>query len=275
MKSTDFHNELVVKDFFYIPDSCFQNADVVINFVAIVHKSNITNKTDYYNINYKLAVHNAVKAKRAEVKFYIQFSSVAVYGNQTIINIHSKPHPITAYAISKLKADEALINLRDERFKVSILRPPMVYGGEETPGNMMRLIHMASTNIPLPFKCIENKRDFIHVKNLIQYLDHIIHMELEGIHLMTDQEPVSTAFLLKTIYEYLDRKPKFIKAPYFVLKLLKFLRPALFNKLFNSLAIESNLPSNACRERYSVSDGLHNMVTYYLRVKTSNSQTIK
>ncbi len=268
---TNLINELVLTDFFTIPDSYFQNVDVVINFAAIVHKSNIRNRTALNNINYKLAVYNAQQAKRAKVKFFVQMSSIAVYGYQTPINIRLKPNPLTTYAFSKLLADEAIIDLATKEFKVSILRPPLVYGGEETPGNMIRLIRFSKKRVPLPFKGIDNRRDFIHVKNLIQYLDYIIRLRLDGIKLMTDMEPVSTAYLFYTISELLGRKPKFIKVPNFTLHLLKYLKPGLYHKLFTSLEIEPNLPSDACRIRYSVIHGLHEMVTYNHTVKASNS----
>lgn len=255
--------EKVVKDFSQIPDSEFANISVVINFAAIVHQPDIKDLNIYDEINYKLTILNAQKAKNAGAKLFIQMSTIAVYGNSSEISIHTLENPQNNYGISKLKADNELVKNQDENFKVAIVRPPMVYGGGKAPGNMMRLIKLADRGIPLPFKGIDNRRDFINVNNLVQYLSIIAEKQLHGIHLISDREPVSTGYLLNTMGKHLNKKVLLFKTPESGLKILKKLRPNEYEKLFGTLSIETNFPYETLIRRYSVEEGIREMVEWY------------
>lgn len=258
-----FQNEKIFPDLFSIPGSEFVDRDIVFNFAAIVHRPEIKDESTYNEVNYKLAILNAQKAKNAGIKLFTQMSTIAVYGNASEISINTPCNPQNPYGVSKLKADEALLAMQDENFKVAIVRPPMVYGGGRAPGNMMRLIKLADKEIPLPFKGIDNKRDFINVNNLIQYLAIIAEKQLSGIHLISDHEPVSTEYLLKVIAANLDKKVPLFKIPDFGLKLLKNVRPNEFDKLFGTLRVETTFPYESLINRYSVEDGIREMVEWY------------
>lgn len=246
-----------------IPNPRYFNVDVVINFAAIVHRPKITDEKIYNDVNYNLAIINAQKAKNAGVKLFIQMSTIAVYGNASEVSIHTPYNPQNLYGISKLRADEELLKMQDDNFKVAIVRPPMVYGGGKAPGNMMRLITLADRGIPLPFKGINNSRDFINVHNLVQYLAIIAEKQLNGVHLLSDQELVSTEYLLNIIYKYLGKKNRLIKIPEFGLKWLKKIRPNEYEKLCGTLNIETNFPYEILIKRYSVEDGIREMVAWY------------
>lgn len=260
---TSLKNEIVINDFKNISNTHFTNCDVVVNFAAIVHRPDIKDEMIYDEVNYQLAVLNAQKAKNAGVKLFIQMSTIAVYGNTNTISIRVSNNPINSYGISKLKADEILLKLQDESFKVAIVRPPMVYGGGKAPGNMLRLINLANKSIPLPFKGIDNKRDFIHVANLVQYLNIIANKKLDGIFLVTDHEPVSTEYLLRTIAKYLNKKVPLIAIPKFILSIIQKIRPNEYDKLFGSLHIETNFPFENLIQRNSVEQGIAEMVGWY------------
>ena len=261
--------DIVIKDFFKIDEYFFEGMDIIINFAAIVHRPDIKDPDIYNEVNHKLTIINAKKAKNAGVKLFIQMSTIAVYGNSQNISINSSYQPQTPYGISKLKADEALLKMQDDHFKVAIIRPPMVYGGGKAPGNMLRLINLANKGIPLPFKGINNKRDFIHVNNLIQYLSIIAEKQLDGIHLISDHQPVSTEYLLNTISKYLDKKVPLIKIPKIGLKLLKKFRPKDYEKLFGSITIETNFPFENLINRHSVEEGISEMIEWYTSNKKS------
>ncbi len=256
-------NEKIYPDLFSIPDNEFINSEIVFNFAAIVHRPEIKDENIYDEVNCKLTILNAQKAKKAGVKLFIQMSTIAVYGNASEISIQTPSNPQNPYGISKLKADEALLAMQDENFKVAIIRPPMVYGGGRAPGNMMRLIKLGDKAIPLPFKGIDNKRDFINVNNLIQYFAIIAEKQLPGIHLISDQEPVSTEYLLRIISKYIGRKIPLFKIPELGLNLLKKLWPNEFDKLYGTLRIETNFPYANLTKKYSVEDGLREMVEWY------------
>lgn len=260
---TGHTNEFLISDFHNIDLRYFRSCDVVINFAAIVHQPKIIDEQLYMNINYKLAVKTAHKAKEAGVKIFIQISTIAVYGNASLVSIKSPYNPGTFYAKSKLKADEELMAMQDEHFKVVIIRPPLVYGGGRAPGNMMRLIRLTDSNLPLPFKGVENKRAFIHILNLIQVIDIIIKKQMSGIFLVSDNQQVSTEFIINTISRYLNKKVKLFSVPDWMLKLIRKLRPIEYEKLFGSSIIITNFPYEELITFYPIEEGICQMVDCY------------
>jgi UDP-glucose 4-epimerase len=236
--STEFVNEIVISDFDLIPEKCFENIDAVINCAAIVHKTEITDQSIYNKTNFNLALHLASKAKSKGVKFFVQLSTIAVYGQSKHINKRTHEQPINPYGISKLLADKALFKLADKQFNVIIIRPPMIYGGKNPPGNMMRLIKLHLTGIPLPFKGIKGKRDFIHIRNLINFIDSSICRGKSDIYLVSDNNPVSISNLTGIIYRELKMINRSFKAPDLLLKILKIIAPDIFDKLFGYLTID-------------------------------------
>lgn len=82
------------------------------------------------DINYKATLNLAKKAKLNGVKKFIFSSSCSIYGTSEngIVNENSKPNPLTEYAVSKIKSEESLKKLADNKFQVHILRNATVYG---------------------------------------------------------------------------------------------------------------------------------------------------
>mgnify|MGYP000949105481 CR=1 FL=1 len=109
-------------------EKSFGDFDVVYHIAAIVHvKENDTEK--YFNVNRDLTFEVAKKANEEGVNQFIFLSTMGVYGAETgYINKSTKPDPKTSYAKSKLEAEVLLNRLADDSFKVSIVRPPIVYG---------------------------------------------------------------------------------------------------------------------------------------------------
>lgn len=95
----------------------FSRFDAVLYTAGIAHiKENRKNRDLYYKVNRDLTVETALKAKSEGVKHYIYISSMSVYGMETrIIDDQTVPASKTAYGKSKLKAEEALRILADEK----------------------------------------------------------------------------------------------------------------------------------------------------------------
>jgi UDP-glucose 4-epimerase len=253
----------IIPDLFSIPKELFYEKSTVINFAAIVHHPEIKDEYTYNNINCNLALLNANKAKAAGVKLFIQMSSIAVYGNVTTISPDTLTNPQTLYGKSKLKADEGLFRMQDEHFKIASIRAPMVYGGGAAPGNMMRLITLVDKGIPMPFKGINNSRDFINVNNLIQYIKIFSEKGLNGIHLISDNEPVSTEAIITIIAGHLNKKTRLIKLPRFFLNALKILFREEYYKTFGTLNIKTNSDIFGLIKRYPVDHGIKEMIDHY------------
>jgi len=253
-------NDLFISNFKVIPENLFQGVNVVINFAAIVHRSDIKEESIYDDINYQLAILNAQKAKNAGVGLFIQMSTIAVYGNSLFIDEHTVCCPNSLYGSSKLKADTELLNMQNGVFKVAIVRPPMVYGAKEAPGNMLRLIKMIKWQIPLPFRNSLNTRDFIHIKNLTQYLNFITIKSLSGIFILSDHQPVSTNQLIHIIAKCLNQKVLLFNMPKFIQLFFRLLFKSEYNKLFGGLSIRTNFLHENKITRYSIEDGIREMV---------------
>lgn len=231
-------NELLISNFEKIPTEWFQNMDVVINCAAIVHQSKKVANEIYTKINFKLAIDIAIKAKDAGVKTFIQLSTISVYGNTSHISENCAEHSANAYGQSKLLADNQLRKMTNDNFKVVIFRPPMIYGSSDAPGNMMRLIKLISKGFPLPFKKITNKRDFIHIDNLVGFIDAAIKKNIAGTYLVSDHSPVYISELYAIIIQCLGKTNRAFSLPEICFKTIKKMVPEIYDKLFGNLTID-------------------------------------
>lgn len=262
-KTTGYENEYLSSNFFELTDELFSNVSIVVNCAAIVHQTQEPDIKVYNRINYELPLYLAEKAKRNGVKTFVQLSTIAVYGNVSHINESTTEAPVNAYGKSKLQADKALVKLMDEQFKVLIFRPPLIYGAKDAPGNMMRLIKLIQKKLPLPFKGQENRRDFIHIKNLIGFMQAGIEKNIAGIYLVSDQRPVSVTELYDLIVKHSNIPNRSFKVPSLMLKLVKTFKPGIYDKLFSGLTIDSNLTIEKLKFKPEnlVESGIKEMIT--------------
>jgi len=258
--STGKRNEYIVSDFCEIESQFFSKSDIVINFAAIVHRSDIADESLYNLINYKLPVFLAEESKNEGVSQFIQMSTIAVYGDANFIDHMTPERPINYYGKSKLLADKELLSIKKNNFYVSCIRPPMVYGGVNTPGNMMSLTNAALKGIPMPFKNTSNKRDFINVFNLVDCIDSVIQNKINGIVIPTDRNPVSTRRIIEIVKEESGKKILLFSLPKFIHFLVKRIFPSKYNKVFGSLLVECNIGEEYYNPKYNLRDGLKSMI---------------
>ena len=115
----------------------FSSYDVVFHVAGIAHSDTgkISKEKEklYRSVNTDLTIETAKKAKSEGIKQFIFMSSAIVYGNSApigkkkIITKDTVPSPANAYGDSKLQAEKGIIPLMDDKFKVVVLRPPMIY----------------------------------------------------------------------------------------------------------------------------------------------------
>ena len=213
-----------------ISEDEFTDVDVVVHCAAIVHKKEAKFAILYDKVNYELTVDIAEKAKKKGVKQFIFMSTMAVYGKREgEINGNTPLQPKTLYGESKLKAEKALEKIADENFKVSIIRPPMVYG-RSCPGNYKKL-RMLALKLPV-FPLVENKRSFIYVENLAYFVWNTISEGKEGIFMPMDSKTESTDTMSKYICSVNNKEIKF--SP-FLGKMVKKIPLNSLKKAFGSL----------------------------------------
>lgn len=108
-----------------IDETILEGVDALVNLAAISNDP-MGNRFEAATlaINYTAAVELAAMAKRAGVGSYVFASSCSVYGcaEEGARQESSKLGPLTAYARSKVKAENELIPMANDRFKVTCLR---------------------------------------------------------------------------------------------------------------------------------------------------------
>lgn len=234
----------------------FSPYDVVFHVAGIAHVDAKANMEDlYYRVNRDLTIEAAQKAKAEGVKQFIFMSSIIVYGDSSklgekrVITKNTTPTPTNFYGNSKLQAEQGILPLQDEHFKVVILRPPMIYG-KGSKGNYPKLARLAQ-KIPI-FPDIENERSMLYIENLCEFIRLMIDNEEKGIFFPENKEYVKTRDIVSEIAETYEKKIVLIKV---FNPLIRFLSNKFFkiNKLFGSLTYDKEI-SDISKEIYNVID---------------------
>lgn len=229
----------------------FSKYDVVFHVAGIAHadvgKVSEEQKTLYYKVNSDLTKECAEIAKASGVKQFIFMSSIIVYGESAgigkkrEINKDTPLAPSNFYGDSKKKAEEGILPLADESFKVVIIRPPMIYG-KGSKGNYPLLSKLA---IKLPvFPAVNNQRSMLYVENLCKFISLMIINGENGIFFPQNKEYVNTSNMVSIIASC--HKKKIVMTPAFNWAL--FLMGAIggrmggmVNKAFGNMIYEKSM----------------------------------
>ena len=168
----------------------------------------------------------ASAALAAGVRRFVLASSVKVNGERTPPGMPFRPAdaaaPRDAYARSKHAAEVALRNVAGRSaMRALILRLPLVYG-PGARGNFARLVEAVRARRVLPFGAIDNRRSLLGVENLLDALDAAIDArnDFDTVHFVADADSVSTPQLVHAIARALDIKPRLLRVPVPVLRLI-------------------------------------------------------
>lgn len=191
----------------------FSSYDVVYHVAGIAHADvgNVSEeiKQKYYAINTDLAIETCIKAKAEGVKQFVFMSSAIVYGDSApygkdkIITAETEPNPANFYGDSKWQADKGVRKLADEKFIVSVLRPPMIYG-RGSKGNYPTLAKMAK-KMPI-FPDVHNERSMLYIENLCEFLCQVMLRGEGGVFWPQNAEYTRTSEMVKTISEFKGHK---------------------------------------------------------------------
>ena len=222
----------------------FSGYDCVFDVAGIAHADtgHVSEETKqrYYAVNRDLTVALAEKAKREGVRQFIFMSSAIVYGDsapvgkQRLITRDTQPNPADFYGDSKLQAEKGILPLGDEKFKVCILRPPMIYG-KGSRGNYPTLSKMAQ-KLPV-FPLVDNCRSMLYVGNLVEFVRLMIKNEEEGFFFPQNAQYSNTSRLVQMIAAAHGKKILLVKDCTPPLRLLSH-ATGIVNKAFGSLAYD-------------------------------------
>lgn len=241
----------------------FSEYDVILHAAAIVHKKEEPEMEQlYFDVNYKLTKELAEKAKsdiaeasaKTGEKRRMQFvflSTMSVYGTVLgRITAETRPAPANFYGKSKLAAEEALQELADENFTVSIVRPPMIYGPECT-GNY-RLLEKLAVKVPF-FPKTKNERSMLYIDNLSEFLRLVMEKEAGGVFCPQNGEYVNTSDMVATIRESYGKKGVTIPGFGWLLNLFAG-KISLFAKVFGTLTYEKEMSVYEAVGNYQIVD---------------------
>ena len=234
----------------------FSSCDVVIHLAALAHQisrsSPALGMNAYRRANLESLVSVARAASQARVRRLVFVSSIGVNGSSTYgtpFTEADQPLPSEPYAITKFEAERALAEeLLDSLTDWVVLRPPLVYG-PGCPGNLERLIKLASSAPVLPFGSVHALRTLISIDNLIDALLIASHHPAVSrrVFVVADSEDIDVAGILKAFLLGLGRRTwRLLPIPPSLIGLfLKLLgKKDLWQKFSGELRVD---PSSFCR----------------------------
>lgn len=216
----------------------FSPYDCVFHVAGIAHiKENKDNSDLYFKVNRDVAAETAEKAKGEGVRQFIYLSSMSVYGMDVgSITQDTVPASKSSYGKSKLQAEEKLMKLNCDEFKVAILRPPMVYG-YGCKGNYQTLRRLA-LKIPV-FPYVKNARSMIYIDNLSEFV-RVITGDESGIFFPQNSDYCNTSDMVRLISKANGKKGIIIHGFGWAVKLMNSVSK-LSRKAFGSLTYEKSM----------------------------------
>lgn len=201
----------------------FSSYDIVYHVAGIAHADvgNVSDETreKYYAVNTDLAIEVAKKSKEEGVKEFVFMSSMIIYGESApygvkrIVDERTVPDPTNFYGDSKLQADVGVRDLAGDKFKVLVLRPPMIYG-RGSKGNYPILAKLAK-KLPV-FPDVDNKRSMLYIENLCEFLCQIMLVkgfpQNDVVLIPQNGEWTKTSEMVREIAKVSGRKIEVIKA---------------------------------------------------------------
>ena len=230
----------------------FSGYDAVFHVAGIAHSDHGKISEEkaklYYAVNTDLTVETAKKAKADGVRQFIFMSSAIVYGESApigktkIITRETPVSPANCYGDSKVQAENRILPLMSESFKVVILRPPMIYG-KGSKGNYPLLSKLAQKMPFFPY--VKNERSMLYIENLCEFVRLMVENEEQGIFWPQNAEYSNTSELVQMIAAVHGKKVRLVKGFTWLLRLMSHVT-GLVNKAFGNLSYEKNISIYSC-----------------------------
>lgn len=224
--------------------------DTVVHLAARVHVMNddvLEPLSEFRKVNYAGTMNLAQNAAKAKVKRFIYISSVKVNGEQTLLGNPFSEDDKTVdiqdpYGKSKQEAELALVKLNNETgMEVVIIRPPLVYGSG-VKANFFTMMKWIDRGIPLPFSRVNNKRSFIGLYNLVDFIITCITNPAAAnqTFLISDGCDLSTVELIQRIAHLMGKPSRIFPLHLGLLELgfSMFSKKELFKRICCSLQVD-------------------------------------
>ncbi len=236
--------------------AALKGCDVVIHCAARAHIMNDDSEDPfdaYRVVNTQWTLDLAQQAAEAGVLRFVFLSSIKVNGEFSVTPFTelSPVNPEDPYALSKYQAELGLMQIaRRTGMEVVIIRSPLVYG-PGVKGNFYTLLKLVNKGFPLPLGLVNNKRSLIALQNLVNFIilcsDYKDSAKAANqVFLVSDNDDVSTAGLLRCISVAMNKKMFLIPVPVFLLKCFMKLmgKQDMSDRLFHSLQVDVSKATN-------------------------------
>lgn len=255
--------------------------ECIIHLAAKVHDMESAEAADdqayreYHEHNTLLVQNLVLAARSAGVLRFVFVSTIKVNGELTKSGVKFQasdmPAPSDPYSKSKWEAEKLIQkHLSGSSTDYVIVRPPLVYG----PGvgaNFERLLQLADSPLPLPFKAMSAWRDMVSVYNLCDLLlaCAVEPRATNQIFLVADSMPYSLSNIITTARMVDGRFGGVFWFPESLLKLLVGLVSdrAMTQRLFNSLEVDISHTRKTLNWQPK-----HSMLDTLTRMKSNPSQ---
>ncbi len=248
--------------------AALEGVEAVVHLAARVHHRREEHAARLYqDVNTAGTLHLARCAASVGVRQFIFISTVLVHGRsndgKAPFSEDDVPTPRGLYGTSKAAAEAGLRTLaRESEMKISVIRPPMVYGAS-AKGSFALLTRAMSLGLPLPFAAIRNHRAFLAVQNLSSFILHLLaHPDPASnfeIFLLADREQVSTPEFIRRLARASGRNARLFGMPPGLLSALfrAIGRQDMHDSLIGSLALDvSKALATGWQPEVSLDEGL-------------------
>ena len=267
--------------------SALMNVDCVIHCAAQTPLKNADSGDfveSYRTINVEGTRRLAEQAATAGIKRFVYLSSIKAnnegsngssnYSSVTLPLISGMvgsftpdgAQPRDAYGASKFEAEQVLWDISAKTgLQVVVVRLPLVYG-PGVKGNLERLLRLVRLGLPLPLGAVRNKRSFIGLDNLVDFLICCVdHPAAAGQTLLvSDGDDISTPDLLRHVAAAMGLTIRFCFVPVPLLRALCAVigKRAEIDRLVESLQIDSGPTRRVLgwNPPLSVHEGIRRMV---------------
>lgn len=228
-----------------------KGVNVVLHVGGLAHITNMSlaqQHEPFQQVNVQWTQHLAESAFLAGVHRFVLVSSIGAVGNITSpgnkLNERTPCNPVGPYAVSKLQAEQVLINVAGLlNGSYAIIRPPLVHG-PGAPGNLAKLAAWVKKGIPLPLAGLRNQRSLVHVANLVQAIELLaLHASAHRqVFHVADTVDYSTTDILNGVGKYLGVQPRLFKLPLNWLRWMGKLlgKQAMIDQLTANLQVDSS-----------------------------------
>ena len=210
----------------YQPNQNFDlTTDSIIHLAGKAHDlKKISQPQENYEANFELTKQVFDSFLLSDASVFIFMSSVKASADEVkdILTEENSPNPKTHYGISKLQADNYILNQQlPEGKRVYILRPCMIHG-PGNQGNLNLLYTIVKKGFPWPLAAFENQRSFLSIDNLCFVIQELLNRNdiPSGIYNVADDKPLSTNELIGLISKSQNKLPKTLAIPKKIIFLL-------------------------------------------------------